>query len=76
MPVFYQDGDFSAAVASEIEKLRKFMVLPAGSLGSNDYPSTVDLRVIKGLLTSNGDTTRDSIAFDTATQLTDSAMIK
>lgn len=80
MPVFYQDGDFdgdfSAAVASEIEKFRKFMVLPAGSLGSDDYPSTVDLRVIKGLLTSNGDTTRDSIAFDTATQLTDPAMIK
>lgn len=77
---FYQDGDFdgnfSAAVASEIEKFRKFMVLPAGSLGSDDYPSTVDLRVIKGLLTSNGDTTRDSIAFDTATQLIDPAMIK
>ena len=41
---------------------RKFMNLPP-------FNSTADLTVIKGLLTSNGNTNRDSNTFDTATQL-------
>jgi len=77
---FYQDGSFdgvfSSSVASEIIAFRKFMKLPDNGLDNATYSSTADMRVIKGLLTSNGDTSRDSIAFDTATQLTDSAMIQ
>lgn len=78
---YYQDGsfdgNFSTAVGSEIVAFRKFMILPDGSLSSSStYSSTADLRVIKGLLTSNGDTNRDSDTFDCATQLTDSSMIE
>lgn len=40
-----------------------------------EYNGIADVRVIKGLLTSNGDTSRDSVAFDCATQLTDVKMI-
>ncbi|EJF34137.1 hypothetical protein JC2156_00190 [Weissella koreensis KCTC 3621] len=42
------------------------MVLP------NTNSSTADLTVFKGLLTSNGDTDRSALAFDTATQLSSS----
>ncbi|WEE35732.1 glycoside hydrolase domain-containing protein [Lactiplantibacillus paraplantarum] len=77
---FYQDGDFdgvySSVVANEVEKFRKFMILPVDSLDNKKYSGIADMRVIKGLLTSNGDTSRDSVAFDTATQLIDSNMIQ
>lgn len=62
---FYQgafDGYFGVAVASAVVSFRKFMNLPP-------FTSTADLTVIKGLLTSNGNTNRDSNTFDTATQL-------
>lgn len=57
------DGSFGSAVSSAIVDFRKFMNLPP-------FTSTADLTVIKGLLTSNGNTNRDSNTFDTATQLT------
>lgn len=53
---------FGDEMASEIIKFRKFMKLAP-------YTSTADLTVIKGLLTSNGNTNRDSNAFDTSTRL-------
>ena len=43
---------------------------------SKSYTKTADLTVIKGLLTSNGNTDRDSTGFDTATQLTSAAIAK
>ncbi|KAB1970224.1 glycoside hydrolase domain-containing protein [Lacticaseibacillus casei] len=62
------DGDFGenfgSDVATSIIKFRKFMKYPNEDSGVADYT------VIKGLVTSNGDTGRDSIALDTATQLT------
>jgi peptidoglycan hydrolase-like protein with peptidoglycan-binding domain len=71
------DGYFSTTVANEIVAFRKFMILPDGSLSSaSTYSGVADLRVIKGLLTSNGDTGRDSNTFDCATQLTDTSMIQ
>ena len=61
-------GDFSESfrsdVATSIIRFRKFMKYPNETSGIADYT------VIKGLITSNGDTGRDSIALDTATQLT------
>lgn len=61
-------GDFSesfgANVATSIINFREFMKYPNENSGVADYT------VIKGLVTSNGDTGRDSIALDTATQLT------
>jgi len=57
------DGNFGSNVSSAIINFRKFMNLPP-------FTSTADLTVIKGLLTSNGNTSRDSNTFDTATQLT------
>ena len=61
-------GDFSESfgsdVATSIIRFRKFMKYPNKTSGIADYT------VIKGLVTSNGDTGRDSIALDTATQLT------
>ena len=61
-------GDFSESfgsdVATSIIRFRKFMKYP------NETSGTADYTVIKGLVTSNGDTGRDSIALDTATQLT------
>lgn len=61
-------GDFSESfgsdVATSIIRFRKFMKYPNETSGIADYT------VIKGLVTSNGDTGRDSIALDTATQLT------
>ncbi|WP_445621894.1 glycoside hydrolase domain-containing protein [Lacticaseibacillus paracasei] len=56
------DGYFSSDVATAVVAFRKFMNLPP-------FNSTADLTVIKGLLTSNGNTNRDSNTFDTATQL-------
>ncbi|MCZ2491909.1 glycoside hydrolase domain-containing protein [Dellaglioa carnosa] len=56
------NSSFDTYTATEVEAFRKFMML-------TPYSSTADLTVIKGLLTSNGNTSRDSIAFDTATQL-------
>ncbi|MBP2057343.1 peptidoglycan hydrolase-like protein with peptidoglycan-binding domain [Lactobacillus colini] len=56
------DGKFDGTVADSIIKFRKFMNLPP-------FTSTADLTVIKGLLTSNGNTNRDSIALDTSTQV-------
>lgn len=64
---FYKTGDFngvfSNGVGDEIISFRKFMKLPS-------YTSTADMTVIKGLLSSAGNTSRDSIACDTSTQLT------
>lgn len=64
---FNQQGDFSGQftqnVGNEIENFRKFMILPP-------YVSTSDLTVMKGLLTSNGNTNRSADAFDTSTILT------
>lgn len=61
-------GDFSESfgsdVATSIIRFRKFMKYP------NETSGTADYTVIKGLVTSNGGTGRDSIALDTATQLT------
>lgn len=59
------DGKFTSSVASAVIAFRKFMNLPP-------FNTVADLKVIKGLLTSNGDTSRDSIACDTSRQLTDS----
>ena len=56
--------NFGSDVATSIIKFRKFMKYPNEDSGVADYT------VIKGLVTSNGDTSRDSIALDTATQLT------
>lgn len=58
------DGQFNQIVADSIVAFRKFMNLPP-------FTATADLTVIKELLTSNGNTNRDSIALDTATQLTE-----
>ncbi|GHN25247.1 peptidoglycan-binding protein [Lactobacillus delbrueckii] len=58
------DGKYDADVASAVIAFRKFMNLPP-------FTGKSDLSVIKGLLTSNGNTDRDSIALDTSAQLTD-----
>ncbi|KRM95750.1 ybfg like protein [Liquorilactobacillus aquaticus DSM 21051] len=63
------DGSFTETVGNAIVAFRKFMHL-------EPYTTTADLTVIKGLLTSNGNTDRDSTAFDTATQLTSAAIAK
>ena len=61
-------GDFSESfdesVTSAIIRFRKFMNY------SNKESGIADYTVIKGLVTSNGDTGRDSNTLDTATQLT------
>ncbi|MCH4169867.1 MAG: DUF1906 domain-containing protein [Lactobacillus sp.] len=56
------DGYFNADVSSAVIAFRRFMNLPP-------FTSTADLTVIKGLLTSNGNTDRDSDTLDAATQL-------
>jgi peptidoglycan hydrolase-like protein with peptidoglycan-binding domain len=68
---FYQsgpfDGNYSAEVASEVNKFASFM-----SYDTSDYTSGVaNLTIIKGLLTSNGNTNRNSNMLDTSTQLSD-----
>lgn len=64
----FYTGDFDANydndVSSSVIEFRKFMNLP-------EFTGISDLTVIKGLLTSNGNTDRDSNMFDTSTQLTD-----
>ena len=63
---FYKSGDFngifSSSLGDEVISFRKFMKLPS-------YSATADMTVIKGLLSSAGNTSRDSIACDTSTQL-------
>lgn len=66
---FYQsgvfDGNYSDKVASEVTKFASFM-----NYDSTDYSAGVaNLTIIKGLLTSNGNTNRNSNALDTSTQL-------
>lgn len=56
------DGLFSSEVANSVIDFRKFMNLPP-------FTGDLDLTVIKGLLTSNGNTARGFNAVDTATQL-------
>ncbi|CAM2749534.1 glycoside hydrolase domain-containing protein [Fructilactobacillus fructivorans] len=58
------DGVFNNSVAEDVVNFRKFMNLPP-------FTGKVDLTVIKGLLTSNGNTNRDSNACDTSFQLSD-----
>lgn len=60
---------FTQNVADGIVSFRKFMKLPP-------YTSTADLTVIKGLLTSNGNTNRSSDGVDMATQITSAATAK
>ncbi|WP_391486857.1 glycoside hydrolase domain-containing protein [Lactobacillus mulieris] len=66
---FNKAGDFSgyysSKIGEEVVAFRKFMKL------APETSTTADLTVIKGLLTSNGNTNRDSIALDTSKQLTD-----
>lgn len=65
------DNHFSSEMGEAIKDFRKFMNL-------TPVNTTADLTVIKGLLTTNGNTNRDSIACDTAKQLnsTDIALLK
>lgn len=56
-------GNFTSYIAEQILAFRQFMVLPP-------YNQTSDLTVMKGLLTSNGNTNRSAEAFDTSTILT------
>lgn len=57
------DSQFTTSVGSAIASFRKFMLL-------EPYVMTADVSVFKGLLTTNGDTNRNSIACDTSKQLT------
>ncbi|KPN79386.1 YbfG like protein [Apilactobacillus kunkeei] len=65
----FYDGDFTGIfddkLAEGIVKFRKFMKLDPQS------SNLADKSLIKSLLTSNGDTERDSIAADTSAQLTE-----
>lgn len=63
------NGQFTQSVADSVVSFRKFMKLPP-------YNSTADLTVIKGLLTSNGNTNRSSDAVDMATQITSASTAK
>lgn len=58
------DGVYDGAVGASVHAFRKIMNLDP--VDSEVAPN----RVMKGLLTSNGDTSRDSIACDTSRQLT------
>lgn len=57
------NGYFSSSMGNEVLSFRQFMILPA-------YTSIADVTVIKGLLTSAGDTNRKADGVDTSTQLT------
>jgi peptidoglycan hydrolase-like protein with peptidoglycan-binding domain len=57
-------GTFTASDAALVQQFRAFMNYPNQDSGIADYT------VIKGLVTSNGDTSRAAIALDCATQLT------
>jgi peptidoglycan hydrolase-like protein with peptidoglycan-binding domain len=59
---------YDTSTGSLVVSFRRFMKLPP-------YKTEVDLTVLKGLLTSNGNTNRSTNAFDTASQLTTSAKI-
>lgn len=65
------DGKFTSSLGEEIIAFRKFMNLPP-------YTNVADLTVLKGLLTSNGNTLRDASVMDTSRQLStnDVAMLK
>ena len=56
-------GSFTSYIASEVESFRLFMKLPP-------YNTVADMTVIKGLLSSSGNTNRSASACDMATQLT------
>lgn len=56
-------GIFSSGTGSEIQKFRQFMAL-------SPFTQVSDLTVMKGLLTSNGNTNRAAQACDTSTILT------
>lgn len=58
------DGTYGSSVGASVRGFRKIMNL--APVDSEVAPN----RVMKGLLTSNGDTSRDSIACDTSKQLT------
>ena len=59
------NGNFTGKVASEVTSFASFM-----NYDTNDYIAGVaNLTIIKGLLTSNGNTQRNSNALDTSTQL-------
>lgn len=60
------DDVYSSNVADAVADFRKFMQYDT----SSDVLKIADYTVIKGLLTSNGDTSRGSVAIDCATQLT------
>ncbi len=62
------DGIFSSYMGSEVLSFRKFMILP-------NYTTIADMTVIKGLLSSAGNTMRPASGADASTQLTP-AMIK
>ena len=56
-------GSFTSYIAAEVENFRLFMNLPP-------YNTSADMTVIKGLLSSAGNTDRAASACDMATQLT------
>ena len=58
------DGTYNSSVTKGVVAFRKFMNLPP-------FTDTADLTLIKGLLTSNGNTNRESNMLDAATQLTE-----
>ncbi|AYG01441.1 glycoside hydrolase domain-containing protein [Lactococcus allomyrinae] len=57
------DGYFSDSMGDAVLSFRKFMILP-------EYTRIADRMVIKGLLSSAGDTDRNADGVDTSTQLT------
>jgi len=56
------DGIYNENISDAVTSFRQFM-------GLNPYTDIADLTVMKGLLSTNGDTNRNSIACDTAKQL-------
>lgn len=56
------NGSFTSEVGQEVKKFREFMNL-------NPYTTIADMTVIKGLLSSAGNTDRSATACDMATQL-------
>lgn len=61
------DGNFTDEVSAEVSKFASFMNYDASDLTTG----VANLTIIKGLLTSNGNTNRSSNMLDTSTQLTD-----
>lgn len=60
-------GTFSSTDASNVKSFRAFMEYP------NESSEVADYTVIKGLVTSNGDTDRTATVLDCATQITGSS---